>query len=225
MRRLIVAVLVLALLAVAADRIGEEVAERQVAAVVRDRERLPATPDVEFGGFPFLTQLLSRNLSEVRVSLPVASPSAGDRTLQVRDVVVTFFSVETSSDFRSATAAWMRGRALIPYSAISTLGPFTASYGGRGDGVGLVRLVPEGLPPDLALEVGVRVGDGVVSFVGADGFTSVPRPDDLRPALQRLLGQRYSLAGLPDSFAVEALRVTRSGVVLVLSGRNVPLTR
>lgn len=225
MRRLVIALVVLAGLALGADRVGEEVAERQVASVVRDRENLQATPDVEFGGFPFLTQLLARKLSEVRVSLPAAATPAGDGTLRVRNVVATFFSVETSRDFRSATAARMRGKAVIPYSSISTLGPFEASYAGRGDGVGLVKLAPEGLPADLAVEVGVRVESGVVSFVGADGTTSVPLPDDVRPALEGLLGERYSLAGLPDGFGVTSLRVTRAGIVLVLSGRDVPLAR
>ena len=224
MRRLLIALVVLAVLAVAADRGGEELAERRVAAMLQERENLPVAPDVEFEGFPFLTQVLDRHLTRVRVSLPTAEAKAGEDRLEVRRVVATFSSVDVSSDFRRATAARMRGRAVVPYSAVNRLGPFTASYGGRSDsGVGLVTLTREGLPADLAGDVEVRVEGGVVSFVAADGTAATAVPADLRPALEAVLGRRYDLAGLPSEFTVESVHATRAGIQLALSARDVPL--
>lgn len=67
MRRLLVVLLVLAGLAVAADRVAVALAERAVADQLRRSEGLAQTPTVELGGFPFLTQVVSGRYDEVRV--------------------------------------------------------------------------------------------------------------------------------------------------------------
>lgn len=231
MRKLLIVLVVLAAVAFAGDRVAEHVAEGKVAGVVQQRENLTSEPTVEFHGFPFLTQVLSNDLSEVSMTLPEADPRVGDtEQIRVEHVKVTFFDVRTHDSFRQATADQMTGSALIPFSSISALGPFTASYGGHGDhGVGVISLEPDatqGLPGGLSFDIGVDVSDGGFTFVGTDGSTRIaPIPSDLKPVLSTLLESRHQLYGLPDTFTIDSLEVTRAGIELKLSGSGVELTR
>ncbi len=231
MRKLLIALVVLAAVAVAGDRVAEHVAEGQVASVVQERENLPTEPSVEFHGFPFLTQVLGNDLSEVSMTLPEVKPAVGDtERIRVEDVRVTFFHVRTSDSFRQATAARMTGRARIPFSAVSALGPFTASDGGQGrKGVGVITLAPDadqGLPEGLSFDIGVGVNSGGFTFLGTDGTTMVaPVPGNLKPVLSTLIETPHQLYGLPTTFTIDSLRVTQDGIELRLSGTGVELTR
>ncbi|MEU5199382.1 DUF2993 domain-containing protein [Streptomyces scabiei] len=63
-------VAVLACLVTLADRWAVLYAEHRTAGVLEDRLDLAAAPEVEIGGFPFLTQLADRRLDSVRVTVP-----------------------------------------------------------------------------------------------------------------------------------------------------------
>ena len=60
MKKLLVALLVLLALLVGADRVAEQVAEGRIADQLR--ADLSSAPQVEIGGFPFLTQALAGRL-------------------------------------------------------------------------------------------------------------------------------------------------------------------
>ncbi|WEH13461.1 DUF2993 domain-containing protein [Streptomyces sp. VNUA24] len=61
---------VLACLVTLADRWAVLYAEHRASDVLEDRLDLAAAPEVEIGGFPFLTQLADRRLDSVRVTVP-----------------------------------------------------------------------------------------------------------------------------------------------------------
>ncbi len=228
MRRLLIVVVVLGVLAVAADRVAEGIAEGQVASVVQQRQDLPSEPEVEFAGFPFLTQVIANDIEQVTMSLPAVDAESGDTgSVRVEDVVATFYNVSTSDRFHEATAKRMTGSAVIPFESVSALGPFSASYGGTSpDGVGLLTLKPDDSALDASFDVGVSIEDGTLSFVSRDGTTGIlPVPDNLGPLLKRLLIQPYTLSGLPPSFTIESLEVAEDGISLKLSGQDVELTR
>src|SRR6478609_10912606 len=58
---LLIVLVVLAGLFVALDRIGNYVAEPVAANTIKTSQDLPSKPDVDIGGFPFLTQLVARD--------------------------------------------------------------------------------------------------------------------------------------------------------------------
>ena len=66
----LVAVLVVLGLLVVADRVGESVAERTLADQLE--QELGSRPDVEIGGFPFLTQALRGRYEQLRADAPSA---------------------------------------------------------------------------------------------------------------------------------------------------------
>ena len=230
MRKFLIVLAVLAVLALAMDRVAEHLAEGEVASVVKERESLPSEPNVEFHGFPFLTQVLANDLTKVTMTLPEVDPPVGDtREIRVQDVTVSLYDVRTADNFHPATAQRMTGSAMIPFGSISALGPFTAEYAGRSEqGVGLIRLTPDlaqGLP--IGIELGVTVApDGGFTFVAADGTTSSAAvPTNLRPLIDGLVDAPHRLYGLPAAFTVKSLNVTPDGIELILAGSQVELTR
>lgn len=229
MRKLLLVLVVLGVLAVVVDRIAEHVAEDRVASVVQEKEDLPQKPDVEFSGFPFLTQVMSNDISKVTMSLPEVKRRVGDaRQIRVEDLRVTFSHVRTSDNFHRATAQTMTGHALIPYDSIGALGPFGAAYGGQANGAGVVRLSPDhgtDVAGGLHLDVGVAARDGNLTFVGTDGAPLISVPNNLDALLGPLLHVSHQLYGLPASFTIRNVQATPDGIELTLAGRDVELTR
>jgi LmeA-like phospholipid-binding len=69
-RRLLIAVAILAVLLVVADRVAVAVADRAVAKQVRSSLELQDDPSVHISGFPFLTQALRGRYRDVHVKIP-----------------------------------------------------------------------------------------------------------------------------------------------------------
>lgn len=225
MKKLLIALVVLALLAVVADRVAERVVGDKVATMVQDREGLAATPTVEFAGFPFLTQVLANDFQSVRMTLPGVDAQAGDtESIRVDDIAATFFDVKTSNRFRAASAARMTGSALVRFDSISELGDIRAAYGGEtSDGTGLMAFTSDALEADGVVKVGVAVQNGSLSFAGTDGTTRIRLPQNLRPALETFVLSAHPLSGLPQSFTVDSVTVAPEGVRLKLSARDIAL--
>lgn len=225
MKKLLIALAVLAVLAVAADRVAEHVAGDKVATMVQDRESLAATPTVGFAGFPFLTQVLANDFQAVRVALSSVDARAGDTaSIRVDDIAATFFDVTTSNRFRSASAARMTGSALIRFDSISELGDIRAAYGGEtSDGTGVMALTSDALEADGVVKAGVAVQNGSLSFTGTDGTTRIRMPQNLRPALETFVLHPHPLYGLPQSFTIDSLTVAPEGLRLELSARDIAL--
>lgn len=70
LRRFLIGILVLlVVLLVVADRVGAVVAAHVLADKIQTDEHLPSRPDVSIGGFPFLTQAIAGNYSDVTVTV------------------------------------------------------------------------------------------------------------------------------------------------------------
>ena len=111
MKKLLIFVVIVGLLAIAGDRVAaklatDEAKKRLVSAGV-------SSPEVDVRGFPFLTQLLARHFNDVRVTTPAVRIGTG-RADQVsgtaRDVTVP------SSG--PATAGHLSARGTIPYAEV-----------------------------------------------------------------------------------------------------------
>lgn len=223
MRKVVIAVVVLAVLAVVGDRVAEQVAEGEVASVVQERGNLSAEPDVEFKGFPFLTQLLGRQLDEVEMTLPVARRAEGPASLVVEDVEATFYDVSTSDSFDSAVAERMSGSAVVPYDSINAVGLVRASYLSRENGDPALALTSNDLGVDTRVIVGVEIRDGLVTFTNPRGGGALQIPRDLRGVVQPFVDQGYVLTGLPTAFVIESLEIRPEGLRLALSAQSVQL--
>lgn len=214
MRKLLVAVVLLALLLVVGDRVAASVVEGKLADRIDAHEGVDGA-EVDVHGFPFITQVLGNHFGEVEVSLPALDADTAAGSLQVDDVTITLHDLKTADGFTRATARRVTGTGSIPYSQFDQYPQVAVAYG--GDGMLEVSAPSLGgrsvlIKPDLA--------DGLTLDLSSLGASSaIPAP--IRTFLQLSL----DVGGLPDGITVDAIEATESSLDLTLTGRGVDLAR
>ncbi len=204
--------------AVAADRVAVGVAERRAVTEVGSDARVVGTPEVHIHGFPFLTQLVGRSLSDVSGSVDGLTLT----DLSLTDVTVDAHGVALASP---VTAAEIHVVGTVPVGSLErlvrdqldlevTLTTVDGELVVAGQVIGLpvaARLVP-------------RVEDGAiradVSAVELDGLTIDPAmlPGDLAGRLSAL---SVPVDGLPAGLSLTGASVVDGGVRLSAAGTDV----
>ncbi|MFJ6217248.1 DUF2993 domain-containing protein [Streptomyces sp. NPDC092296] len=230
--KLLIALVILAGLFVAVDRIAVGVADSKVAERIQSHEHLNTKPHVSIEGFPFLTQVLSKKLDSVRLSADDLEISGGGHKATLRSFTAHISGVRVNSSFSSATADSAQGTALISYADLTSLlgQGATLSYAGDGkvkitgkvdtplgkvDGSGTAR---------LAVRKGnsITVGDVSVSALGG-GIDLGSLPGGVGSALGSLLAPSLKLAGLPVGLSLESVQPQADGVSIGFTGHNLNL--
>ena len=226
MRRLVIGVIVLIGLLVAADRVGNVIAEHTVAKTVQDSQHLAHKPDVDIAGFPFLTQLVAGKFDKVTLRDHDVTTGTGRRALHLSAVTVVLRDVRVARDFSSATAAHTTADALIGYAELSSTLGVTVSYAGTG----LVRakastsVLGQSVSGSVTAHPVVR--GGALAFGSARVFVAgVALPATATQALADVFGAPLSLAGLPYGLSVRSVSATADGLHLVLTTRKLTFRR
>jgi hypothetical protein len=225
-RRLVIGVIVLIGLLVAADRIGNVVAEHTVAKTVQDSQHLAHEPDVDIAGFPFLTQLAAGKFGKVTLRDHDVTTGSGRRALRLSTVTVVLRDVRVARDFSSATAAHTTASALAGYSQLSSALGVTVTYAGNG----LVRAKASTsvLGQTISGTVTARpvVRDRTLAFGSTHvSVAGVQLPSSAAQALADVFGAPLSFAGLPYGLSVQSVTAASDGLDLVLTGRNLTFRR
>ncbi|MFE7766325.1 DUF2993 domain-containing protein [Streptomyces sp. NPDC057438] len=126
-------VAVLASFVVLADRWAVLYAEHRAADALEDRLDLAAAPEVEIGGFPFLTQLVDKRLDSVRVTVPDV---AADR-VSLAKVSATAHDVRLDAEgltsVRGARVPRLDGDVLLSFADLNReLGASQVTFTGEG---------------------------------------------------------------------------------------------
>lgn len=223
---LLVVVVVLAGLFVVADRLALAAAEDRAASTLQTSQHLPLEPDVSISGFPFLTQLLSREFDDVRVSAS-AVEIGGLRTLRIAELVVHLHGVTVRSDYSSVRAATALADARITYADLSQTLGVAVSDGGNG------RLVASPSVTILGQEFSAQLS-AIVRASSVTGITfddvhvssgGVSLPGAVTDSLGAVFTTAISLAGLPFGVHATGIEVTSSGLVLHMSGSDLVYNR
>lgn len=208
------------LVLVAADRITPVVIGRQVGSNLKSELSTSSRPDVSFGGFPFLTQLGSRDFQKVKISADDVPVSGGSKKLTVGTVDATLHDVQASHGFSKLHITSLRGSAKVDYDDLS-------SY----------------LGTDVA--AGSKPGQIKVKLPGSVVVTGVPaiNKQDHKIGLEdtkfkvgghELPGNRFSgmLRGLLQSkiprmgeLKLDDVAAHKDGIVVKGSGRDITTTR
>lgn len=167
----VVALVVVAAFLALADRWALLYAEHKAADGLKDRMNLTAAPEVEIGGFPFLTQLADARLESVRVTVPDV---AADR-VSLAKVSATARDVRLDTDgltsVRGARVPRMEGDVLLSFADLNReLGASQVTFTGEGHD----RVRARGTLPvaghDLRLRAEARIlrdGDrGIATHIG-----------------------------------------------------------
>ena len=223
MRTFLVVLLFLAGAAVAGGRVAKHLAAGE--AESRLAAQGLADPQVEVGGFPFLTQLAAREFSEVRVTASSLDVEQGT----ARDVDVTARGVAAPSG-GDVTLAEVEGRGLVTYDEVVARAGVPDLRMRPGDSPDTVRMTTTvqvlGEPVDVVATSRVRASGRTVrvtprSFELADGSS-------VGGSLTRSLGERltvvYPLRDLPEGVEVRGVRATAGGFEVTVRGRDVVLS-
>ena len=214
--RALVVLLVLAGLVVGADRVGEEIAEDQVARVVAERAGLAGAPDLEFEGFPFLTQAVSGRYEDVRVTLTGADlgqPEGTRADVSLQGVQVALSDV-LSGSVREVPVERVDGTATLSYDLLADqLDPGT-TVTRDGDGLRVQRTVEvAGVSVPVAATGTVSLeGDTVVVDVDEASGAGVDVSGYLVDQVSDALDLRYRIPPLPFGLQVTGVAPADDGV-------------
>ncbi|HZY76186.1 MAG TPA: DUF2993 domain-containing protein [Jatrophihabitantaceae bacterium] len=226
MRRLVIGIIVLVALLVAADRIGNVIAEHTVATTVQDSQHLAHRPDVNIAGFPFLTQLAAGKFGKVTLHDHDLTTGTGRRALHLSEVTVVLRDVTVARDFSSATAAHTTANAVASYSDLSSALGVTVSY--AGDGRVRAKASTSVLGQTVSGTVTARpvVQSGALAFGSTRvSVAGAQLPSSASQALADVFGAPLSFAGLPYGLSVHSVTASADRLDLVLTGRNLTFHR
>lgn len=221
-RYLLVVIVIIALLVVldfAARVVGESILAAQI-----QKQGLPHKPDVTIGGFPFLTQVASKNFQQVSIS--TTNLPEGPVTITKVDVTANGVRLNSYSSARG-TITSLSGTALISFASLgNTLVQQVGPLGSLLNGAGLNLTEAGRNEVKASLNLLVTSGSAtwrvsrlsgnqlLISLVGSSGL-----PSSLRGSLQSLTVQ---IPKLPLGLTIGRVSVTPSGVVGDVNGHNVP---
>lgn len=225
-RRLIVALVVLAGLLLAADRIALVVAERAAAVTIQRSERLAAAPSVSVSGFPFLTQLAAGDFGQVTVRATGVVAGSGSRQLRISAVTLVLHQVRVARNLSSATAASGTATGTISYADLSRAIGLTVTYAGS---IGRVRtstsITLAGQRITGSITAGLSVQASSLSFDHPAVEVSSAMASVATPLLQTAFGPPLALGHLPFGARVQAVSVGPAGITIELAGANLVYRR
>lgn len=215
----------LLVLLVAADRIGQYVAERVAGNTLQTSQHLPSRPDVSVGGFPFLTQLATGHYDHVTVTAKDVPLDSANQALTVSRLQVVLHKLTVSRSFHLFRAKTATAAATIGYAQLGKALGFDVGYAGAGR-VRATRQVSIGgttirgtvtSRPELN-GTALAFTDSTVSGVGQASAA-------VSAALNRVFAVRLPLDAIPFDIHPTALLATSAGIVLDLAGSNLSYER
>lgn len=225
MRKLLVALVVLAGLLVALDRVLVVAAENVVARRIQVTAGLDEEPTVEIRGFPFLTQAIGGVYRHVAVSL--SSVERGDVRLEdlvvhLRDVHAPLGQMLRSEGSVSVRAESATASATVPYAVIEARVPGDVQVTPEGDRLRLASsgsFLGRGLSGAALVEVSAEAGELVfdATEIRVEGRTVTSQLADE-------FSFTIEVGELPFGLRIAGVRVTRNGLRVVASAENVRLT-
>ena len=132
LRVFLVVAVVVVVLAVALDFVARFVAQNVAASEIH-KHGFPARPSVKIEGFPFLTQVASRDFHQVDIS----SGSFREGPLRVSRFSAVATGVHVTGGFTAGRISQVRGSVIITFPALATalqtqIGPLGSLVGGSG---------------------------------------------------------------------------------------------
>jgi LmeA-like phospholipid-binding len=219
----IITVIVIVAILVGLDFGARAEAESVVASKI-EQQGLNSKPQVTIHGFPFLTQLASRDFRQVTIT----ANNVTDGTVTITSINATASAIRLNSyAFSSGTIGSLSGTALISFASLgNTITSQAGALGSLLHGAGL-QLTDAG-PDEVRATVNLVVTSGSATWqvtrLSGDALSihlvnSNGLPTSLLSSIQNLTVQ---LPKLPLGLTINSIAVTPSGVVGAVSARDVP---
>jgi DUF2993 family protein len=205
-----VVVVVLLILLVVADRVAAGIAENEAASQIKSAG-FPVKPKVTISGFPFLTQLASRDFRKVNIS----ASNVKEGPVDIASINATGQGVHLTSSFNGATVDQINGTALVTFAGLS-------SAAGLGDGITLSNAGNNKIKATINL--GFVSGDAIAQVTRHGSHQIEVKVIDAGPIPQSVLGNladfTVNLPSLPAGMTVQSVSVTGQGLLISISGSH-----
>ncbi|QGN46625.1 DUF2993 domain-containing protein [Micromonospora sp. WMMC415] len=236
---LLVLLLVLAGLLVVADRVAAGVAERAIADQMRQeiakQDAQSSPPEVEIGGFPFLTQVLdgryeriSIGLREVRGSVQGDAVALPTLDVDARNVAASLDTIRSGQG--DVVAETVNGTGIISYDSLTALldrdGLRLGEQGGRLAVTAPVDILGQRLTVTGTADITVSEQGAVAlrfNNLTAEGLPNVPLARTLLNNYAQSISIDVPLPELPFQLAVREVRPLPEGLQVTADASNVPI--
>lgn len=213
---LVISLVVLIGLLVTGDRVAAAYAADRIAQQLQTHG-FPSKPQVTVEGFPFLTQVAGRRLRDVRIS----SNSVREGPVKLR-VVADATGIVLDSGYKSGTISQVNGTGLIAFSNLASV----VSAAGA-PGVKFTAAGPDRVKMAVDLAVITATAYATIQRTGADTFRIHITSAGGIPA--SLLGTMRNftvhIPALPLGLSIRSVGVSQQGILIQVSGRDVPFGR
>ncbi len=217
-RRWLIALVVLILVLVGLDFGAKAFAENAIATKI-DSSGLGTKPSVNIEGFPFLTQVASRDLSQIDIN----ASNFTVKQVVISSLHATATGVRPNASFNGATISKINGTVVVSFTTVTNLIPIpgltvTADPADGPDAIkfdsslgGAVGKIDHPSPNVVNIEVGKLTGlAGLASLIGGSTIAS---------------SYTFSIPKLPAGLVVRSINVTSQGIVATASAQNTTLSQ
>jgi hypothetical protein len=220
MRTFLIVVIVLLGALVATDFAARAYAQDKLAAEIQSHG-FPKKPHVSIAGFPFLSQLASRNIRQVSIS----SANVPEGPVRFKKISAVLSGVHITSGFSGATVDHLTGSVFITFAALAHA--LTTQAGGLGQlagGAGLKLTAASSDEVKTSFQVAIVSGSATwrITEIGGDQINvKLVSSSGLPSSLLGSVGNiRLRLPALPFHLSIKNLSVTPDGISGRLTGSH-----
>ena len=220
----LITVIVIVVLLVVSDRVANAYAENQMASQVQSSLALSGKPHVTIQGFPFWTQLISKDFKTVDITASnetINSASAGGGALEIASLNATLHGLHFQGfSSNSATVDQFNASALVTFTALANVGGIPQGITLTADGGNKVKAaISLGPLSDTAEAQVTQSGSNTINVkvLDAGGI-----PSDV---LGNLANFSFSIPKLPPGVSIQSVSVTQQGVMVTISGTHTTLSQ
>ncbi len=218
----LIALAVLVALLVGADRVAAAVTEDRLAAKIQQTQHLSRKPSVSIGGFPFLTQVVSRHFGHATVDID----DFDSGSVPIAHIHADLRAVSVSSSYDRATVETLTGTATLDYTQvsqvlsrnISNIGQLSLGKGAGDQVEARYQLLGAAVSADVAVNV---LGGDVIEFKTVKVNTPL---SGLGIGTPTGFDVKIPLTALPFGMRLSGVQVMSTGVDVSVTGTNVVLT-
>jgi hypothetical protein len=217
-RRWLIALVVLILVLVAVDFGAKAFAENAIATKI-DSSGLGTKPSVDIEGFPFLTQVASRDLSQIDIN----ASNFTVKQVVISSLHATATGVRPNASFNGATISKINGTVVVSFMTVTKLIPIpgltvTADPADGPDAIkfnsslgGATGKIEQLSPNTIKVDVGNLTGlAGLASLIGGSTIAS---------------SYTFTIPTLPAGLVIRSINVTAQGIVATASAQNTTLSQ
>ncbi|MGH3404503.1 MAG: LmeA family phospholipid-binding protein [Streptosporangiaceae bacterium] len=220
LRTFVIALIALIVLLVAGDFVAKAFAESEIAAQIKSHG-FPKKPSVSIAGFPFLTQVIGRDIHKVTIS----SKNIPEGPVDISSINAVMNGIHLNGGFSSGTVDTLAGSVLVTFPSLahtlnSRLGPLGSLLSSSG-----LTLSAAG-PDEVKASLNLLVASGsatwrVTRLSGQDLQVRLVNSSGVpASALSSLQTINIPIPKLPLGVKIDSVRITGQGVVGHISGRN-----